>query len=90
MDALLMCGGRGTRLDLPTEKPLVEIDGRAMVDRIRETLEASRVETVHAVVSPHAPATREHLAGSLPTIETPGEGYVADLQSALESIEQSA
>lgn len=82
-----MCGGHGTRLDLPVEKPLVEIDGRTMVDRVRKSLAESRVEAVHAVVSPHAPATREHLTGSLSIIDAAGEGYVADLQHALESVE---
>jgi adenosylcobinamide-phosphate guanylyltransferase len=82
-----MCGGRGTRLECDAEKPLFEIDGRPMVDRVRDALADSRVHTAHAVVSPHAPETREHLAGTLPVIETPGEGYVADLGVALESVE---
>lgn len=81
-----MCGGRGTRLDLPDEKPLVEIGGEPMVDRVLDALAESRVETVHAVVSLHTPETHEHLAGEVPTVETPGEGYVADLQHALETV----
>lgn len=87
MDALLMCGGEGTRLDAPVEKPLLEVAGDPMVDRVREGLAGSRVETVHAVVSPHVPGTRDHLAGETPLIETPGEGYVADLRRALEAVE---
>lgn len=82
-----MCGGRGTRFEAEVEKPLYEIRDRAMVDRVVEALEASRVERTHAVVSPNAPATREHLRGH-PTIETPGEGYVADLQRALDTVER--
>jgi adenosylcobinamide-phosphate guanylyltransferase len=76
-----MCGGRGTRLDSDVEKPLFEVCGVPMVDRVAAALDGSRVETVYPVVSPHAPATREHLGR--PCIETPGEGYVADLQAAL-------
>ncbi|MFC4449046.1 NTP transferase domain-containing protein [Halorussus aquaticus] len=89
MDALVMCGGRGTRLDAPTEKPLFEVGGRPMVARVADALAESAVETVHAVVSPHAPETREFVAqrDSLSAIETPGEGYVADLQIALEAVE---
>jgi adenosylcobinamide-phosphate guanylyltransferase len=82
MDALLMCGGRGTRLDTPVEKPRYEIAGRPMVDRVHGALADSRVETTYAVVSPHAPETAAHV--SCPTIETPGEGYVVDLQAALD------
>ncbi|PSP64481.1 cobalamin biosynthesis protein CobY [Halobacteriales archaeon QH_8_64_26] len=63
-----MCGGRGTRLggengtdaDLP-EKPLIEVHGTAMIDRVLAALLGSRVETIHPVVSPHTPATRSHL-----------------------------
>jgi len=81
-----MCGGPGTRLDAPVEKPLFEVGGRPMVDRVATALADSRIETAHAVVSPHAPETREHVRDDLglPTIGTPGDGYVADLGAALE------
>ncbi|MGB9965104.1 NTP transferase domain-containing protein [Halobacterium hubeiense] len=80
-----MCGGRGTRLDADVEKPLFEVAGRPMVDRVRDALAESRVDATYAVVSPHAPETRAHV--DLPVIETPGEGYVADLTTALEAVE---
>lgn len=81
-----MCGGRGTRLESPQEKPLHPIAGTPMVDRVLAGLEASRVETTFAVVSPNAPETAAHLERSdgVRTIETDGEGYVTDLLSALE------
>lgn len=82
MDALLLCGGKGTRLDAGAEKPLFEVGGRAMVDRVLVALDGSRVGETYPVVSPHVPATREHLAGR-PCIDAPGEGYVADLEFAL-------
>ena len=86
MDALLICGGKGTRLDSDAEKPLFEIGGRSMVDRVRDALAESRVDATYAVVSPHAPATRDHLAGDLPLVETAGEGYVSDLLTALDEV----
>ena len=81
-----MCGGRGTRLDAPVEKPLYEVDGRAMVDRVCDALAASDVESVYAAVSPHAPETREHVRAreDCTVIETPGDGYVADLDAILD------
>ncbi len=81
-----MAGGLGTRLDSPHEKPLHPIGGVPMVDRVLSALDASSVETVFAAVSPNAPETRAHLdrSDSVRTIETPGEGYVADLVSALD------
>lgn len=81
-----MCGGRGTRLDADTEKPLFRVGGEPMIDRVLGALRDSRVETVHAVGSPHTPGTREHVP--VPWIDAPGEGYVEDLQYALDRVEQ--
>ncbi|WIV68650.1 NTP transferase domain-containing protein [Natrialbaceae archaeon AArc-T1-2] len=84
-----MCGGLGTRLESDREKPLHPICGTPMVERVLAALEGSRIERIYAAVSPHAPATRAHLErevdGSASILETPGEGYVADLTAALES-----
>jgi len=81
VDALVMCGGRGTRLAADTEKPLFRVDDVPMVDRVLAALDASGVDRTYAATSPNAPATREHV--EVPAIETPGEGYVADLDAAL-------
>ncbi len=78
-----MCGGRGTRLALDTEKPLLSIRGRTMVDRVLDALAASGVERTVAAVSPNAPRTADHVRERVRTVETPGEGYVADLDRAL-------
>jgi len=73
-----MCGGRGTRLGGETEKPLREITGRPMVDRVLDALVESRIETTHTIVSPHATRTRERLAArandspSLSIVDAPG------------------
>ena len=76
-----MCGGRGTRLATDTEKPLFRVDGVPMVDRVTAALRDSSVEQVYAVTSPHAPGTCAHV--DVPTVETPGAGYVTDLDTAL-------
>lgn len=81
-----MCGGRATRLDADVEKPLFEVADRPMIDRVLAALAGSRVERVYPVVSPHVPDTHEHLADHPEVdalVETPGEGYVADLGTAL-------
>lgn len=94
--AVLMCGGRGTRLGSDREKPLVEVDGRPMVGRVLDALAKSRIRRVHAAVSPHTPATQSYLAGRSPDgvaldiVETPGKGYIADLNAALEAAGQPA
>ncbi|EMA15480.1 MULTISPECIES: NTP transferase domain-containing protein [Haloarcula] len=76
-----MCGGRGTRLDTKVEKPLFRIGGVPMVGRVVGALEDSAVERIIAATSPNAPETQSCL--DVPCIETPGEGYVADLDAAL-------
>ena len=88
-----MCGGRGTRMATDREKPLVAVDGRDTLDRVLDAvLAAERVDRVHAVVSPNAPATRSHVTGraaeidDLRTIRAPGDGYVADLRTALDRV----
>ncbi|SEW11874.1 NTP transferase domain-containing protein [Natrinema salifodinae] len=84
-----MCGGKGTRLESPHEKPLHPIDGDPMVDRVLGALRESRIEAIHAAVSPNAPETRSHLESvdGVATIETPGDGYVADLLAVLDRSE---
>lgn len=83
-----MCGGKGTRLDASVEKPMFEIDGKPMVDRVCIAVAESRTDDVHAVVSPHTPETRRHLdSRALSIIDAPGDGYVEDLSYALERVE---
>lgn len=92
-----MCGGEGSRLESPHEKPLHPIAGVPMVDRVREALATSRIETIYAAVSPNAPETSTHLERAaadgpdadrdtdpVTVLETPGDGYVADLLTLLE------
>ena len=81
-----MCGGAGTRLDRG-EKPLFEVGGEPMVERVLDALEASRVDTTYAVTSPKTPGTADRLRGRIPVVETDGEGYVADLTDALERVD---
>jgi adenosylcobinamide-phosphate guanylyltransferase len=89
VNAVVMCGGRGTRLDAETEKPLYEVAGVAMVDCVLDALTtATRIDGVFAAVSPNTPTTGTHLADRsyVDVVETPGEGYVADLGTALETV----
>lgn len=81
-----MCGGEGRRLEATGEKPLVPIEGVPMIDRVLSSLDDSRVETTYAAVSPKAPETRDRLVaqGNVTSIETAGDGYVADLLAVLD------
>jgi adenosylcobinamide-phosphate guanylyltransferase len=87
-----MCGGKGTRLELTStiEKPLLTVCDLPMLDRVTSALSVARVDTVYAVVSPHTPETAAHARDVLdfPTIETPGNGYVTDLDCALSHVDR--
>ncbi len=58
-----------------------------MLDRVIRALRASRASPISAVSSPHAPETRAHARErGLDVVHAPGEGYVADLQHALDVV----
>lgn len=80
-----MCGGKGSRLAASVEKPLFEIEGVPMIDRVIGALAASQLEETYAVGSPAVPETAAHV--DVPYIEAPGEGYVGDLTTALEYVD---
>jgi len=94
MPAVLLCGGRGTRLNENREKPLVPVDGRPMVGRVLDALAAARITRVVAVVSPHTPATADRLRDELAeavavpctVLEGSGDGYVTDLNRGLDTV----
>jgi adenosylcobinamide-phosphate guanylyltransferase len=87
LPALVLCGGRGTRLGSTTEKPLVAVCGEPMLDRVVRALDRSAVSAVHAVTAPATPETRARARDlDLPVVDAPGEGYVADLQYALDAV----
>ena len=82
-----MCGGQGTRLDTDREKPLFEIGDSPLVGLVLDALEESYIGRIHAAVSPNTPETTDYLeTRGIHLVETRGEGYVADLQAALERV----
>jgi len=59
-----------------------------MIDHVIAGLRESRITETTAVVSPATPETAAWLADQeIRIIETPGDGYVADLTAALKTIE---
>lgn len=76
MDALLMAGGKGTRLktnknastdknnninDANVEKPLLKINGKFMIDYIIEELLKSDINNIYIAVSKNTPETKKYL-----------------------------
>lgn len=86
-----MCGGRASRMQQQQggiEKPLIKVDGVAMVERVISALASSnRFGRIIAAVSPNTPKTNEFLKSKgIEIIETAGEGYSQDLSHLLSKL----
>jgi adenosylcobinamide-phosphate guanylyltransferase len=70
------------------EKPLLKVDGVAMVERVVSALASSdRFDRIVAATSPNTPKTNEFLKSKgIETIETAGEGYSQDLSQLLSKL----
>ena len=87
--AAIMCGGRASRMQQGgIEKPLLKVDGIAMVERVILALAGSgRFDRILAAISPNTPKTKELLKSKgIETIETHGEGYSNDLSHLLSKL----
>ena len=85
----VMCGGRASRMKKAgMEKPLLKVDGVAMVERVVSALASSdRFDRIVAAISPNTPKTNEFLKSKgIETIETAGEGYSQDLSQLLSKL----
>ena len=85
MDALVMAGGKGTRMGrCGVEKPMIEVGGVFTVKRVVDALhEAKLIDRVLVSVSPNTPDTEAYMKElGIETIRTTGEDYVEDLHMA--------
>ncbi len=84
MDALVMAGGKGTRLKMG-EKPLVKLLGRHLIDYVVTALEDSSAGRIFVATTGNVPITRKWAENrGLEVLDTPGIGFVADMISAVE------
>ena len=85
-----MCGGRASRMQQQggIEKPLLKVNGVAMVERVISALASSdRFDRIIAAVSHNTPKTNEFLKSKgIEIIETAGEGYSQDLSHLLSKL----
>jgi bifunctional UDP-N-acetylglucosamine pyrophosphorylase/glucosamine-1-phosphate N-acetyltransferase len=69
--AVILAAGQGTRMKSPLPKVLHKVGGRAILDRVIDTVERAGCERIVIVVGDHSPAVRELAVRRL------GEGAVA-------------
>ena len=79
--ALIMAGGKGTRMELDVEKPLVEINEKPMIQYVIDALKnTDKINNIIVATSGNTRRTETFLKEQgIDTIETPGNGYVHDL-----------
>lgn len=80
--ALVMAGGKGSRMRLAEEKPLVVVGGKPVIERVLVSLlKAKRVESIVVAVSDCTPRTARFVAKfPVRVAMTPGKGYIEDMQ----------
>lgn len=86
IDALITAGGKGSRIkEIGTEKPIINILGRPIIDYVIDALKAaSHIKDVYISVSPNTPLTKQHLKDmDVNIVDTSGEEYCIDLNYSM-------
>lgn len=89
-----MSGGRGTRLNLPIEKPLFKLCKKPLIKYVVDNLTNSKyIDKVFIATSPHTPKTADFIEGlnrDIFILNTPGNGYMDDLGFILDFFESQS
>lgn len=88
MIGLVMCGGKGTRMESVQEKLLLKYK-KPIIQHVISALDDSGCfSKIICATSCNAPKTSQFVKDlGISTVETKGEGYVEDLNHALESFD---
>ena len=94
MLAVVMCGGKGSRMALPTEKSLLKLRNKTLVEYVLDALiEYGNFESIIVVPSGNTPVTSTFLythkyytSGTIKILEGKGENYSLDLSYVLRKI----
>lgn len=83
--ALVMAGGRGSRMNSDQEKPLMMVNGKPLIEHVLHALrDSSLVDKIIVATSCHTPETGAHVENlGFEVLKTPGNGYVEDLSFIL-------
>lgn len=81
---LVMAGGKGKRMGLPVEKPLLPVLGKPLLDWVVEAAKsAEKVSEVYVVTSPNTPETEKRCTDKgWKVLRTDARGYHEDLKQA--------
>ncbi|MBR2556783.1 MAG: NTP transferase domain-containing protein [Methanobrevibacter sp.] len=92
--AILMAGGRGTRLKVPCEKPLFKLHDKPLIKFVLDNLNASKlIDEIVIAVSPHTRETTQYLKNldsDFKILDTSGKDYLTDLSYILDFFEKKS
>lgn len=92
--AILMAGGRGTRLEVPCEKPLFKLCDKPLIKYVIDNLKESKlIDKIVIAVSPHTRETTEYLNSlgeDFQILDTSGDDYLTDLSYILDYFEKKS
>jgi len=79
--ALVMAGGKGTRMKIKEEKPLVQVCGKPVIKFVLEALkESKKIDRIIVATTISTPNTAILMSQyGVEVIETPGKDYVSDM-----------
>jgi adenosylcobinamide-phosphate guanylyltransferase len=86
--ALVMAGGKGTRMKLPVEKPLISVCGKPSIEYVLAALKRAkkinRIVVATTDVTPKTTAFMKELG--VEVIQTPGKDYVSDMGYTVQTL----
>lgn len=98
-----MAGGKGKRMNTSTEKPLVNLIDKPLIEHVLDNMKCSQyIEKIIVAVSPHTKKTKEYLEKKsfnkvdgkneldFNIINTSGNGYLKDLSFLLSFFEKKS
>ena len=89
MIGIVMAGGKGTRMESEQEKLLLKYKKPIILHVIDALRESECFSKIFAITSKNSPQTKQLLKkNNVETIETPGNGYVSDLNQILSSFNE--
>jgi adenosylcobinamide-phosphate guanylyltransferase len=86
--ALVMAGGKARRMQSRSEKPLILVDGKSMIQSVIHALRQSiSVDRIIVAVTAETPETAKAASDlGVDIVQTPGEGYAPDMKSAIKTL----
>ncbi|MCW4000070.1 MAG: NTP transferase domain-containing protein [Candidatus Bathyarchaeota archaeon] len=86
--AVVMAGGKGTRMKLPMEKPLIPVCGKPAIEYVlaalKEAKSIDKIVVATTAVTPKTTALMRQLG--VEVIQTPGQDYVSDMGYTVQTL----